>query len=60
MAETKRKITVLLVSFALFIAGVWALYHESAPWRPWVLWGSFSLLGLIALGQTAVNWKKGK
>ncbi len=60
MAGTKEKITVLLGSFAVFAAGVWALYHEPAPWRPWVLWGSFVLLGLIALRQTAAKWKKRK
>lgn len=60
MTEKKENIIVLLVAFAVFAAGVWALYREPSPGRSWVLTGSFVLLGLIALRQTMVKWKRKK
>lgn len=53
-----EKITVLLVSFAVFAAGVGALYGLHGRGRTLVLAASFVLLIGIAVRQTLVRSKK--
>lgn len=60
MTGKKENIVVLLLAFAVFAAGVWALYREPSPGRSYVLAGSFVLLGLIALRQTWMKWRRKK
>lgn len=57
MAGTKEKITVLIGSFAVFAAGVWALYSERGVLRTGMLTAAFILLGIIALRQTFQKWR---
>lgn len=45
--EAKSKLMILLLSFAIFIVGVWALYSELGVLRNSLL--AASLLGLIAI-----------
>lgn len=55
------KLTILAVSFALFVAAVWALYAApEGPLRTGVLAGSLAALCLIALGLTVRNARRGR
>lgn len=53
-----EKIIVLLLSFALFAAGVWALYSLHGTVRVIVLAASFVTLTGIAVRQTLVRAKR--
>ena len=59
MKKRPETIGLLLVSFAAFAAGVWALYADrTAVWRPWVLRASFGVLLLAALRRTMILLKR--
>ena len=59
MKKRTETIVLLLVSFAAFAAGVWALYAaRTAVWRPWVLRASFGVLLLAALRRTMILLKR--
>lgn len=45
--EAKDKLLILLLSFAIFVMGVWALYSEPGVVRSGLL--AASILGLIAI-----------
>lgn len=55
-----EKIIVLLLSFAVFAAGVWALYRLHGTTRTVVLAASFALLIGIAVRQSVVRAKRRK
>lgn len=55
-----EKIIVLLLSFAVFAAGVWALYRLHGTPRTVTLAASFALLIGIAVRQTVVRAKRTK
>ncbi len=58
--EAKNKLLILLLSFAIFVVGVWALYSEPSVMRNGVLAASIMGLVAIAVVQTvrAVNRNK--
>ena len=59
MKKRTETIVLLLVSFAAFAAGVWALYADrTAVCRPWVLRASFGVLLLAALRRTMILLKR--
>ena len=59
MKKRTETIVLLLVSFAAFAAGVWALYADrTAVWRPWVLRASFGVLLLAALRRAMILLKR--
>lgn len=49
--ETKNKLLILSLSFAIFIVGVRALYSEPGVVRNGVL--AASVMGLVAIGRRA-------
>lgn len=60
MIKAKEKIFVLIVSFAIFAVGVYALFSNEGTIRTVVLWGCFAGLIVIALRQSQVALKRGK
>lgn len=60
MIKSKEKIFVLIVSFAIFAAGVYALFSDAGTIRTVVLWSCFAGLIIIALRQSRVALKRGK
>lgn len=59
MEKRKRgKLLILLVSFAVFAAGVWALSTPPGEGRRWVVWTSIGALTAIAAGvSVGGKWK---
>ncbi len=45
--EAKNKLLILLLSFAIFVVGVWALYSEPSVMRNSLL--AASIMGLVAI-----------
>lgn len=58
MTKTKEKIVVLVVSFALFLGGVSAIWMERGALRTAILTAVFAGLLAIALRQTLAKRKK--
>ncbi|MEG1611151.1 MAG: hypothetical protein RRZ83_02820 [Alistipes sp.] len=55
MGRRRENIIVLLLSFAIFAAGVYALFHAESRWYTW---GCLGALILIALRQSLIKLKR--
>ncbi|MEG2365115.1 MAG: hypothetical protein RSB29_00010 [Alistipes sp.] len=55
MRRGGENIVVLLLSFAIFAAGVYALFNVE---NRWYMWGCLGALVLIALRQSLIKLKK--